>query len=132
MLGCTHLLVPIISIDGSILHTPHTSPPKAENELTTDPPGAACNQLVLPRLTRHVCVYDHEKDEAIVHGDEDLLVEVYGRLQRQSWARWRAKVPDLLSLLDDSIPASEVAADFFLRPETLQYTINENNKVFVR
>lgn len=79
-----------------------------------------------------MCVYDHEKDEAIVHGDEDLLVEVYGRLQRQSWARWRAKVPDLLSLLDDSIPASEVAADFFLRPETLQYTINENNKVFVR
>ncbi|CAN0113067.1 unnamed protein product, partial [Ectocarpus fasciculatus] len=43
-------------------------------------------------------------DEAIVHGDEDLLVEVYGRLQRQSWARWRAKVPDLLSLLDESIP----------------------------
>ncbi|CAN0025577.1 unnamed protein product, partial [Ectocarpus sp. 12 AP-2014] len=26
------------------------------------------------------------------------------RLQRQSWARWRAKVPDLLSLLDESIP----------------------------
>lgn len=39
-----------------------------------------------------------------MHGDEDLLVEVYGRLQRQSWARWRAKVPDLLSLLDESIP----------------------------
>ncbi|CBN76857.1 conserved unknown protein [Ectocarpus siliculosus] len=46
----------------------------------------------------------HLLDEAIVHGDEDLLVEVYGRLQRQSWARWRAKVPDLLSLLDESIP----------------------------
>eukprot|EP00903_Cladosiphon_okamuranus_P008377 g8055.t1 len=46
----------------------------------------------------------HLLDEAIVHGDEDLLVEVYGRLQRQSWGRWRAKVPDLLALLDDSIP----------------------------
>ncbi|CAN0422351.1 unnamed protein product [Ectocarpus sp. 8 AP-2014] len=46
----------------------------------------------------------HLLDEAIVHGDEDLLVEVYGRLQRRSWARWRAKVPDLLSLLDESIP----------------------------
>lgn len=46
------------------------------------------------------------KDEAIVLGDEDLLVEVYGRLQRQSWARWRAKVPDLLRLLEDNIPVS--------------------------
>lgn len=44
------------------------------------------------------------QDETIVLGDENLLVEVYGRLQRQSWSRWRAKVPDLLNLLDDSIP----------------------------
>ncbi|CAM9246680.1 unnamed protein product, partial [Ascophyllum nodosum] len=46
----------------------------------------------------------HLLDEAIVLGDEDLLVEVYGRLQRQSWGRWRAKVPYLLGLLEDSIP----------------------------
>lgn len=39
-------------------------------------------------------------------GDEDLLVEVYGRLQRKSWAKWRDKVPHLLNLLEDDIPVS--------------------------
>lgn len=39
-------------------------------------------------------------------GDEDLLVEVYGRLQRKSWAKWRDKVPRLLNLLEDDIPVS--------------------------
>lgn len=73
----------------------------SENELTR---LAGCLLTTcVPRLTRFIF---HGQDEAIVHGDEDLLVEVYGRLQRQSWARWRAKVPDLLALLDDSIPAS--------------------------
>lgn len=50
--------------------------------------------------------FENNQDEAIVLGDEDLLVEVYGRLQRQSWARWRDKVPHLLDLLDDNIPVS--------------------------
>lgn len=39
-------------------------------------------------------------------GDEDLLVEVYGRLQRQSWGRWRDRVPHLLDLLESDIPVS--------------------------
>ncbi|CAN0053422.1 unnamed protein product, partial [Discosporangium mesarthrocarpum] len=46
----------------------------------------------------------HLLDETIVAGNEDLLVEVYSRLQRHSWEKWREKVPRLLSLMEDSIP----------------------------
>ncbi len=44
-------------------------------------------------------------------------MEVYGRLQRQSWARWRAKVPDLLSLLDESIPVSRPSSGCLFREQ---------------
>ncbi|CAM9641271.1 unnamed protein product [Chrysoparadoxa australica] len=41
----------------------------------------------------------HLFDEAIMAGDENLLLEVYGRLQKQEWKRWRSKVPNLLDVL---------------------------------
>lgn len=62
------------------------------------------------------------QDEAIVLGDENLLVEVYGRLQRQSWGQWRDKVPDLLGLLESNIPVSWCGVREWSRSTTMVST----------